>query len=254
LTLEISAVLPCFEEREAVGPLTDELLAALRATGRSFEILYVDDCSGDGTSEALAALAARHAEVRVVRHARNCGESAAQATGFALARGAIVFTLDSDGQNDPADIPRFLAALARGADCVSGVRRRREDDALRRLSSRIANGFRTWLTGPGVSDAGCTYRALRREALREVVVFNGMHRWLPTMLRAQGYALAEIEVHHRPRRTGRSKYGVGNRLWRGLLDCLALRWYQRRAVPGQRTRPAEAVEVVPLGAREVRAG
>lgn len=114
MTLELSVVLPCFEEREAVGPLTDELLAALRATRRSFEILYVDDCSRDGTSAVLAALAARHA--------RNCGESAAQATGFAHARGAIVLTMDSDGQNDPADIPRFLAALASGADCVSGVR------------------------------------------------------------------------------------------------------------------------------------
>lgn len=125
---------------------------------------------------------------------------------------------------------------------------------MRRLSSRIANGVRAWLTGPGVSDAGCTYRALRREALREVVVFDGMHRWLPTMLCAQGWALAEIEVHHRPRRTGRSKYGVGNRLWRGLLDCLAPRWYLRRAVPGRRTWPVEAIDAAPLGAREVRAG
>jgi len=233
---ELSVVLPCFNEREAVGPLTAELHAALQRTGRSFEIVFVDDCSTDGSREVLRELHEKYPELRVIEHAVNCGESAAQATGFRNARGAVVITMDSDGQNDPADIPRLLAALGDGGlDCVSGVRRTREDDWLRRISSRIANRFRAALTGEGVSDAGCTYRALRRHALREVPVWNGMHRFLPTMLRAQGYAIGEIEVHHRPRVTGQSKYGVGNRLWRGILDCLAMRWYQARVVPGRRT-------------------
>ncbi|HXX47609.1 MAG TPA: glycosyltransferase family 2 protein [Myxococcota bacterium] len=233
---EISVVLPCFNEREAVGPLGAELHAALRRTGRSFEILFVDDCSTDGTRDGLRELREKYAELRVIEHAQNSGESAAQATGFRHARGAIVITMDSDGQNDPADIPLFLTALAAGGfDCVSGVRATREDDWLRRISSRIANRFRTALTGAGVTDAGCTYRALRRHALREVPVFNGMHRFLPTLLRAQGFSIGEIRVHHRPRVTGQSKYGVGNRLWRGIYDCLGVRWYLARAVPGRRT-------------------
>ena len=233
---EISVVLPCFNEREAVGPLSAELHAVLLRSGRSFEIVFVDDCSSDGTREVLAELRLKYAELRVVDHALNCGESAAQATGFRYASGAIVITMDSDGQNDPADIPLFLAALgAGGFDCVSGVRRTREDDWLRRISSKIANRFRSALTGAGVTDAGCTYRALRRHALREVPVFNGMHRFLPTLLRAQGFSIGEIEVHHRPRSTGQSKYGVGNRLWRGVLDCLGVRWYLARAVAGRRT-------------------
>ena len=141
---EISVVLPCFNEREAVGPLSAELHAVLLRSGRSFEIVFVDDCSSDGTREVLAELRLKYAELRVVEHALNCGESAAQATGFRYASGAIVITMDSDGQNDPADIPLFLAALgAGGFDCVSGVRRTREDDWLRRISSKIANRFRS---------------------------------------------------------------------------------------------------------------
>jgi len=237
---EVSVVLPCFEERDALEPLAAELHAALRATGRSFELVFVDDDSRDGSRELLHQLFLRYRELRVVEHAVNCGESAAQATGFLAARGEVVITMDSDGQNDPADIPRFLAALAEtGSDCVSGVREVREDDWLRRASSRVANRVRTWLTGEGVSDAGCTYRAVRRAALTEVPVFNGMHRFLPALLRAQGFATREIAVHHRPRTTGRSKYGVGNRAWRGLVDCFAVRWYQKRAVVGARMRTQE---------------
>jgi len=233
--VEISVVLPCFNERDAVTGLTFELCTVLRKIGRPFEILYVDDCSTDGSARVLERLAPDVPELRVLRHARNWGESAAQATGFRAARGAIVVTMDSDGQNDPGDIPRFLAALDAGCDCVSGVRRRREDDWLRRISSRIGNRVREWLTGAAVSDAGCTYRALRREALGELPVFNGLHRFLPTLLEAQGYVLAELEVNHRPRLTGQAKYGVGNRAWRGLLDCLAVRWYQQRAIAGRRS-------------------
>jgi glycosyltransferase involved in cell wall biosynthesis len=238
--LELSIVLPCFNEREAVAPLAAELHAVLRKLDREFEILFVDDCSNDGTRRALAELERRYPELRVVEHVRNAGESAAQATGFRSARGEVVVTMDSDGQNDPADVPRLLEALERsGCDCVSGVRVVREDDWVRRVSSRVANRVRTWLTGGGVTDAGCTYRALRREALAEVPVFDGMHRFLPALLRAQGYEIAELEVGHRPRTTGQSKYGIGNRLWRGLLDCFAVRWYQARAIDARRARGAD---------------
>jgi glycosyltransferase involved in cell wall biosynthesis len=147
-----------------------------------------------------------------------------------VAKGEIVITMDADLQNDPADIPTLLEALTPEVDCVCGIRRTREDDFVKRISSRIANGFRNWITGDNIQDAGCTYRALRRNILGEMVVFNGMHRFIPTILRAQGCRVVEIKVNHRPRTKGVSKYGVGNRLWRGILDCLAIRWYRRRAL------------------------
>lgn len=237
--VEISVVLPCFNEEGCVEALSDEIAGVLDGLGVRYEILFVDDCSTDGTLAALGRAELRHPEVRVVRHSVNCGESAASATGFHHARGAVVIVMDSDQQNDPADIPRLLEAL-RDSDCVATKRRRREDDWVKRFSSKIGNGFRNALTGVPVSDAGCTYRAIRREALREVLVFNGMHRFLPTMLKLQGWRVAEIEVNHRPRTTGKSKYGIGNRMWRGIADCFAMRWYRRRVVPARRTRSEPA--------------
>ena len=237
--LDLSVVLPCFNEEGCVEDLTAEICGVVGPTGLSYEVLFVDDRSTDGTLAALSRAQAAHPEVRVVRHSVNTGESAASATGFRHARGRVVIVMDSDQQNDPADIPRLLEALA-DADCVATRRRRREDDWVKRLSSKIGNGFRNRITGVPVSDAGCTYRAIRREALAEVLVFNGMHRFLPTMLKLQGWRVAEIEVNHRPRTTGRSKYGIGNRMWRGIADCFAMRWYRRRVVPAQRTHAEDA--------------
>lgn len=235
-TLDLSIVLPCFNEEGCVEALSDEIAAAIRPLALRSEILFVDDCSTDGTLAALARAQLKHATLRVFRHSINCGESAATATGFRCARGSVVIVMDSDQQNDPADIPRLLEAL-RGHDCVATRRRRREDDWVKRVSSTIANGFRNAVTGvAGVSDAGCTYRAIRSEALRELLVFNGMHRFLPTILSLQGFRVTEIDVNHRPRTTGRSKYGIGNRVWRGIADCIAIRWYRKRVIPAQRTR------------------
>jgi glycosyltransferase involved in cell wall biosynthesis len=233
--IEISVVLPCFNEAESLEPLTGELYDVLRALGRSFEIIFVNDASIDSSPEVLRQLERRYPELRAVHHVVNCGESAAQATGFQRARGEIVITMDSDGQNDPGDLPRLLDAID-DVDAVCGVRRRREDTWVKRISSRVANGFRNAITGDRVRDAGCTYRALRRAALREIPVFNGMHRFLPTLLRLQGYRVVEIAVNDRPRTRGVSKYGVGNRLVRGILDCFAMRWWRRRVVPGGRVK------------------
>ena len=233
---DLSVVLPCYDEQDSVGPLIDELHRALAPLGRPFEILCVDDGSRDRTLEALREAQRRHGEVRVLRHARNCGQSAAFASGFARARGATVITMDSDLQNDPADIPALLAALD-GVDLVCGVRARREDSWVRRVSSRIGNGFRNLVTGVPVTDAGCSYRVMRAGALAELPVFNGMHRFLPTLLRLQGFAMREVTVHHRARRAGRSKYGIRNRAFRGVLDCFAMRWFKARAVPAVRLAP-----------------
>lgn len=231
---QISVVLPVFNEAENLAPLLDEITGTLRGLGADFEVLAVDDASTDASVAVLEGLRARHPELRLLRHRRNYGQSAAYASGFARAQGEVVVTLDADGQNDPRDLPALLAALRPGVDCVTGIRSHRQDTWVKRLASRVANAYRNWITGDRVTDAGCTFRAIRRAALREVPVFNGMHRFLPTLLRWQGFTVEELPVNHRPRLRGRSKYGVGNRLWRGLRDCLAMRWYAARVIPADR--------------------
>jgi dolichol-phosphate mannosyltransferase len=232
---EISVVIPAYNEVESVPILLAELRAALAATGRTWEIVLVDDGSTDGTDRCVRAAAAADPRIRAVLLAANGGQSAALAAGFARSRGGIVVTLDADLQNDPADLPRLLAALE-GADVVSGIRADRRDPFARRLSSRIANGFRRWALGDRVTDIGCSLKAYRREALEGLPMFVGVHRFLPALCQFRGARLAEVEIAHRPRRLGVSKYGVGNRLWRGLHDVLGVRWLKSRLV---RTRVRE---------------
>jgi glycosyltransferase involved in cell wall biosynthesis len=235
---EISVVIPVFNEAESIGPLVREIVDVLGAGAEPphgpYEIVVVDDGSTDGTDDVLAALAGEIATLQIVRHATNCGQSAGQATGFARARGRVIVTLDGDGQNDPADIPALIEALAADVDCVCGVRQVRQDDLVRRVSSRVANRFRDAVTGDRVADSGCALRAIRRSALDELLVFNGMHRFLASILRFQGYRVVELPVNHRPRTAGTTKYGVGNRLFRGIRDCFALRWYRARALQAKR--------------------
>ena len=246
---ELSVVLPCFEEEASLPPLVAELRSTLGATGRSFEILCVDDASGDGTADVVRRLGASAPEVRLLRHALRSGQSAALATGLRAARGAILLTLDADGQNDPADFPALLAALEAGADAACGVRVNRQDGWVRRASSRFGNGFRDLVTGVPVRDAGCALRALRRECLAELPVFNGLHRFIPTLLRLQGFTVVEVPVHHRPRRAGVSKYGIGNRALRGLVDCLVMRWFARR-LPRARRLLDEAPSGAPAAPKD----
>ncbi|MCX5904192.1 MAG: glycosyltransferase family 2 protein [Proteobacteria bacterium] len=230
----ISVVIPVFNEQENLEPLIVELEEELNRLSLQYEIVCVDDRSTDQSLQKLQALQQGHRYLRVIRHSVNSGESAGQATGFAFSQGDVIITMDADQQNDPADIPALLKALHSDIAAVCGVRRIREDDWIRRLSSKIANCFRNAITGDQITDAGCTFRALRRSALRELPVFNGLHRFLPTILRLQGYRVVEIAVNHRQRTRGTSKYGVGNRLFRGILDCIAMRWFRRRCLRGDR--------------------
>jgi dolichol-phosphate mannosyltransferase len=232
--VDISVVIPVFNEQENLEPLIVELEQELNRLSLQYEIVCVDDRSTDQSLQKLQALQQGHPYLRVIRHLVNSGESAGQATGFAFSQGDVIITMDADQQNDPADIPAMLKALHSDIAAVCGVRRIREDDWIRRLSSKIANRFRNAITGDQITDAGCTFRALRRSALRELPVFNGLHRFLPTILRLQGYRVVEIAVNHRQRTRGTSKYGVGNRLFRGILDCIAMRWFRRRCVRGDR--------------------
>ena len=234
-----SVLVPVFDEQDNLVQLVAEIAEAMTRVGGPFEVIAIDDCSRDGSLAVLRTLQQRHRELRVIRHRLNCGQSAAFATGLAHARGDVIVTLDADGQNNPADLPLLIAALTGEVAAVLGVRQRREDSVVRRWSSRFANGYRDLLTGVRVKDAGCFLRVMRRAALRELPVFNGLHRFVATLLQYQGYRVVEIEVTHRPRLAGKSKYGIGNRLWRGIRDCFAMRWYRARVIPGNRWLPEE---------------
>ncbi|HEY6572931.1 MAG TPA: glycosyltransferase family 2 protein, partial [Candidatus Eisenbacteria bacterium] len=210
-TPELSAVVPVYDEAEALPPLVAELEAALRATGRSWEIVLVDDGSRDGSAAWISEAARSRPGYVAILFEKNSGQSAALAAGLAAARGSVIVTLDADGQNDPADIPRLLDAL-RDADVVSGIRSERADTFVRRVSSKLANGTRRMVLGDPVTDIGCSLKAYRREALDSLPFFVGVHRFLPALCYFRGARIAELPVAHRPRRLGLSKYGVGNRL------------------------------------------
>lgn len=229
----LSVVVPVFNESENVVPLAMEISASLESLGERIEIIFVDDASTDDTVSILKSL--EIPGLRVVRHRCNAGQSAAVASGFQHATADWVATLDGDGQNDPSDLPAmYELARKERVDCVTGVRARRRDTWVKRISSKIANRVRNTITGDQVTDSGCGIRIIRRTSLREITVFNGMHRFLPTLLRRQGFSVKEHVVNHRERTRGVSKYGVHNRLWRGLRDCFGVRWYLQRAVPADR--------------------
>jgi len=225
----ISAVVPAYNEVECLPILVSELRAALESTGRTWEMVLVDDGSGDGTGEAMAAEAVREPRIRVLRLEFNAGQSAALAAGLSRARGEVVVTMDADLQNDPADIPKLLAALE-NADVVSGVRATRRDDWVRRVSSKVANGVRRAILGDRVTDIGCSLKAYRREVLEGLPMFVNVHRFLPALCGFRGARVTEVAVNHRPRTRGVSKYGMGNRLWRGIHDLVGVSWLKHRLV------------------------
>ena len=218
----VSVVVPLFNEEESVPILQSELRAALSALDH--EIVFVDDGSVDRTVEQIETAP----NIRVIRFEKNTGQSAAIYAGLQAARGAIAVLIDGDLQNDPADIPRLLAEIARGADVVCGYRVKRKDTTLKRLTSRIANAVRSRFTKDGVRDTGCTLKAMRRECVTALVPFKGMHRFIPALIKGAGYRLVEIPVNHRPRRFGESKYGLGNRALRATIDMFGVRWLLAR--------------------------
>ena len=226
---EITVILPVFNEASSLALLWPELIGILDTHWRRVEIIFVDDASTDGSAEWLRDLARRDARVHYVRFALRAGLSAALDAGYRRARSPIVVTMDSDLQNDPADIPRLVDAL-RDADAAAGGRVRRHDTWLKRASSRVANVIRNWITRETVRDSACTLRAMRRECATALPPFDGMHRFLPTLMRLSGFRVVEVPVGHRPRRFGRSKFGVRNRAGRAFVDLLVVRWMQARVL------------------------
>ncbi len=225
---EISVVVPVRDEADNIAALVAEIAAAL--AGEEFEIVYVDDGSRDETPARLAAARAAEPRLRVIRHRVGAGQSAAIATGVVAARGTWIVTLDGDGQNDPADAPTLLAR-ARAPDApmlVAGWRVTRRDDGVKRFSARIANAVRAWALGDDTPDTGCGLKVFRRETFLALPRFDHMHRFLPALVKRAGGAVAQVPVNHRPRAGGRSKYGVLNRLWVGIVDMIGVMWLQRR--------------------------
>ena len=228
---DLSVVVPVRNEEESVPVLAGEIARALDGAGLSWECLWIDDGSTDGSAAVLGRLEVDDPRHRTLRLARHYGQSAALAAGFRAARAAVVGTLDADLQNDPADLPRLFTLLAEsGAGMIQGVRTRRRDGRIRRWSSRIANRFRNLLTGERIRDVGCALRVFRAEYARGIPTFRGMHRFLPTLLRLRGCEVREVPVRHRPRLHGRTKYGIHNRLWVGILDSFGVWWLKRRWV------------------------
>ncbi len=239
--LVCSLVIPVYNEARNLETLVDEIAAALAAETGRYELVFVDDCSTDASFELLTGWLGEKPGLRVLRLGRHAGQSAALAAGIQAAHAPVIVTLDADLQNDPQDIPRLLAALA-DCDIVSGIRAQRQDSTLRKLSSWVANGVRRWVIGDSVQDVGCSLKAYRREWLGQIPFFNGIHRFLPGLLEARGARVRQVAVRHRPRLHGESKYGVHNRLWRGLLDLVGVSWLKLRWVD---LRGCEEIRVQP---------
>ncbi|MHB1352848.1 MAG: glycosyltransferase family 2 protein [Thiobacillus sp.] len=228
----LSVVVPVKNEQDNVEPLVHEIAAALGGLA-AFEIIYVNDGSTDSTQVRLEALKSEFPMLRVIRHRVSCGQSRAVTTGVMAARHEWVATLDGDGQNDPADIPALLEKLADPAqpanlELLAGWRARRQDTAVRRLSSRVANAVRARLLRDNTPDTGCGLKVFARESFLQLPNFDHMHRFLPALVMRNGGAVVSVPVHHRPRERGVSKYGVHNRLWVGIVDLFGVAWLQRR--------------------------
>jgi len=229
-TPELSLVIPCYNEQDNLRPLIVAIREAVNPLRLPYEVVITDDGSKDKSWEILKELAASDARIRVQRFAFNCGESAASWAGMKAAQGKYIVTLDADLQNDPKDLPKFLEALKQ-FDCACGTRvkvRGEGDHFIRIASSRIANWVRNKLSGEQITDAGCTYRAFKRECIENLKFFKGMHRFLPTLFKIEGHTVTEIEVTNHPRFAGQSNYGVWNRLFASFYDLLAVRWMKKR--------------------------
>ncbi len=225
---QLSVVIPVCDEAGNLGPLVEEIEKALASRFR-FEIIVVDDGSRDSTPGEANALMARRPWLRIERHDFNRGQSAAIRTGVASAGAQWVAVLDGDGQNDPADIPALVAALALSdAAMVVGERRQRQDNWLRRCSSRVANAIRASMLHDGIRDTGCGLKVFYRDDFLDLPAFDHMHRFLPALMQQRGRKVRSMPVNHRVRRHGRSKYGLKNRLWVGIVDLLGVMWLERR--------------------------
>ncbi len=237
MPVEISIVVPMYNESANVAPLVTEMVRIFAGETRAWELVLVDDASTDSTWQEILKAQAGDARVRGMRHQNNRGQSASVWTGILSSNSPLICTLDGDLQNDPAELPRMIALLDQDTlDFVSGRRTQRQDSFVRKFSSAAARTARSWALGHDFADTGCALRAFRRPVLQGIFPFNGVHRFLPILVAGNGHRCREIPVNHRPRVAGVSKYGVWNRLGRGLFDLIGVRWYlSRRLLPEKAT-------------------
>lgn len=227
--IDISVVVPVYNEEENLPVLIPQIAEVLGPLGKTYEMIFVDDGSQDHSRRLLKEMALQYPRIRILGFKKNCGETAAGAAGIKEARGGIVITIDADLQNDPKDIPRMLDYL-KEYDMVTGWRQKREDSWVKRITSRIANRIRNSLSGEEIQDSGCTFRAYKRECLQDIKLYKGMHRFIPTLVKMEGYRVIEIPIAHHPRRFGVSKYTTWNRMWRAFIDLLAVKWMKSRHI------------------------
>jgi len=227
---KFSVVLPVFNEQDNLDTLFSETKKAADSTGRPWEALFVDDCSTDGSLDIIKKLAAANPEVRYVAFAENRGQSAAFCAGFDAVDSDIVVTMDSDLQNDPADIPKMLDMFGNECEMVIGWRAKRKDTFVKRISSKIANAIRDWFTDDGVHDTGCSLKVMRTDLLRTIPRFKNMHRYFPILMKMQGARIKEVKVNHRERFSGESKYGTLDRAVAGIYDLIGVQWLIKRHI------------------------
>lgn len=225
--VELSLVVPAFNEQEVIAELLGRIEPALARTGRRFEVIIVDDGSTDDTPRLLREAMAQRSWLRVVRLSANKGQSAAFDAGFKAARGEVIATIDADLQNDPEEIPRLLPMLE-GWDMITGRRAQRRDSAFRRFQSRMANRIRNWISQETIQDSASSLKVYRRHCLEGIHLFTGAHRFMPTLVKMRGFTVLETPVKHSPRFAGTAKYGLRNRAWRAFVDLLAVRWMKNR--------------------------
>ena len=226
--LEIPVIAPAYNEVDNIQPLVQRIGDVFVPLNMPFEAIIVDDASTDGTREKLLALADQYPWLRVVTLAKNSGQTAAMDAGFRAARGKIWGTVDADMQNDPGEIPRLMAMLGPEVDMVNGWRKKRSDNALRLIQTKIANGIRNWISEESIQDSACSLKVYKRQCLEGLTLYKGMHRFFPTLVKMRGYKVIEVPVSHNPRLHGVTKYKFGSRVIRAFVDLLAVRWMKKR--------------------------
>ena len=222
---DISIVVPVYNEVDNIEPLSHAIIKTMQ--GRNYEVVFVDDGSTDGSTQKLREWCAQRTNFRTVHFKKNAGQTAAMDAGFRHAAGKYVVSMDADMQNDPADIPKLIEKL-NTFDMVCGWRQKRNDPWIKRISSKVANYIRNKLSKEDIRDTGCSLKAYRRDCLDHIKLYNGMHRFLPTLFKMEGFTVTEIVVNHYPRKFGKSKYGISNRAFRAFVDLLAVRWMKKR--------------------------
>jgi glycosyltransferase involved in cell wall biosynthesis len=227
--IELSVVVPVYNEEENLPVLIPQIAQVLESLGKSYEMIFVDDGSTDESRKILKEMVSSYPQIHILGFKKNCGETAAIAAGLKEARGQIVITMDADLQNDPKDIPGMLEYL-KEYDMVTGWREKRDDSWIKRISSKIANGIRNWLSQETIRDSGCTFRAYKQECLQNLKLYKGMHRFMPTLVKMEGFRVIEIPIAHHPRKFGLSKYTTWNRMWRAFVDLLAVKWMKSRHI------------------------